>query len=64
MDSDSLLLSPNDGDSHLPLLVHIHVKKSDKKRSQEFWHRWIQKNAVRGDALQPPGRMPRSHSAS
>ena len=31
----SLLLSPSDGDSRLPLQVHIHVKKADKKRSHE-----------------------------
>ena len=31
----SLLLSPSDGDSHLPLQVRINVKKADKKRSHE-----------------------------
>ena len=31
----SLLLAPKDGDSHLPLQVHINVKKADKKRSHE-----------------------------
>ena len=38
----SLMLKPTDGDYHLPLMVHCHVKKKEKNKSQQGTKNWME----------------------
>ena len=43
----SLMLKPTDGDFHLPLMVHCHVRKNQQNKSQLGTKHWMEAKEVR-----------------